>query len=140
MSDQQGLELLRANTELMNAQSWDRYMATFAEDVVWEDDILPEPLVGRAAAAQTMEMFYAAFPDLHFEVERAFACGNQGAVAWRVTGTHEGDFAGIPATGRRINYHSGGIVELRDGKISHIRTYVNTGVIMQQLGVLPGGD
>ena len=140
MSEQQALEAIRANSAAMNAQAMDDYADTFAEDAVWEDDALPGPVVGPAAAAQTMGVFYAAFPDLHFEVEREFACGNQGAVCWRVTGTHRGDFAGIPPTGRRIEYHACGIFQLRDGKIAHVRTYVPTGVILQQLGVLPGGD
>jgi ketosteroid isomerase-like protein len=32
------------------------------------------------------------------------------------------------------------IFQVRDGKIARLRTYVPTGVILQQLGVLPGGD
>ncbi len=140
MSEQQVLAALRANTAAMNTQAMDDYAATFAEDSVWEDDALPGPVVGPAAAAQTMGVFYTAFPDLRFEVEREFTSGDQGAVCWRVTGTHRGDFAGIPPTGRRINYHACGIFQVRDGKIARLRTYVPTGVILQQLGVLPGGD
>ena len=140
MFEQQVLEALRANSAAMNAQAMDRYMDTFTEDLVWEGDSLPAPVVGPAAAAQTMGMFFAAFPDLHFEVQREFASGDQGAICWRVTGTHRGDFAGIPPTGRRIDYHACGIFQLRDGKIAYVRTYVPTGVILQQLGVLPGGD
>ena len=140
MDEQQVLEALRANTAAMNAQAMDQYAATFTEDSVWEDDALPAPALGPAGAAQTMGVFYAAFPDLHFEVERAFTSGDQGAVCWHVTATHQGAFAGIPPTGRRIDYHACGIFQLREGKIAYVRTYVPTGVILQQLGVLPGGD
>ncbi len=140
MSEQQVLEAARANSAAMNAQALDRYVDTFTEDLVWEGDFLPAPLNGPAAAAQTMEAFYAAFPDLHFEVQREFASGDQGAICWRVTGTHRGDFAGIPPTGRRVEYNACAIFQVRDGKIARLRTYVPTGVILQQLGVLPGGD
>ncbi len=141
MDEQQVLEVARANSAAMNAQATDdRYTDTFTEDVVWEDDSLPAPFVGRAALAQRMNALFAAFPDLHFEVERDFASGDQGAVAWRVTGTHRGDFGGIPPTGRQVEYHACMIFQVRDGKMARIRTYLDTGTILRQLGVLPGGD
>ena len=137
MSEQHVLEALRANSAAMNDRALDRYADTFTEDLVWEGDSLPAPVVGPAAAAQTMDMFYSAFPDLHFEVEREFASGDQGAVCWHVTGTHQGELAGIPATGRRVDYHACGILQVRDGKIARVWTYWDTGYILRQLGILP---
>lgn len=134
------MEGVRANSAAMNTQAMDDYGSTFTEDVLWEDDALPAPVVGRDAAVQTMSSFYTAFPDLHFEVEREFASGDQAAVSWRVTGTHRGDFGGIPPTGRRIDYHSSAIFEMRDGKIDYVRTYIPTGYILEQLGVSLGSD
>ena len=98
MDEQQGLEALWANTAAMNAQAMDQYAATFTEDSVWEDDALPAPALGPAGAAQTMGGFYASFPALHFEAERAAASGDKAAVAWHVTWTHQGEFAGIQPT------------------------------------------
>lgn len=140
MSEQQVREAVRANSAAMNTHVLEDYAATWAEDAVWEDDALPGQVVGGAAAAQTMAGFYAAFPDLHFEVEQELASGDQAAVCWRVTGTHRGDFAGIPPTGRRVDYHACGIFQIRQGKIARVRTYLDTGTILRQLGVLPGGE
>lgn len=140
MSEQQVLEAVRANSAAMNAQALDQYVDTFTEDLVWEGDHLPAPVVGPAAAAQTMGVFYVAFPDLHFEVEREFASGDQVAVCWQVTGTHRGEFVGIPPTGKRLDYHACGIFQVRDGKIARIWTYLDTGQMLRQLGVLPGRD
>ncbi len=141
MDEQQVLETLRANSAAMNAHATDeRYTDTFTEDLVWEDDSLPAPVIGPAAAAQTMAVFYAAFPDLYFEVEQEFTSGDRVAICWRVTGTHQGDFVGIPPTGRRVEYHACGVGQMRDGKIARLRTYLDTGTILRQLGVLPGGD
>ena len=139
MSEQQVLEGVRANTAAMNTQKMADYTDTFAEDAVWEDDALPAPVIGRSAAAETMGIFYKAFPDLHFEVEREFASGDLAAVCWRVTGTHRGDFAGIPPTGQSVDYHACAIFQMRDGKIGYVRTYLDTGTILRQLGVPPGG-
>ncbi len=140
MSEQQVLEALRANSTAMNAQAMDRYMDTFTEDLVWEGDSLPAPVVGPAAAAETMSVFYTAFPDLHFEVQREFASGDQGVICWRVTGTHQGDFLGIPPTGQRVEYNACAVFQVRDSKIARTWTYLDSGHILRQLGVLPASD
>ncbi len=140
MSEQQVLAAVRANTSAMNTQVIDDYVDTFTEDVVWEGDALPAPVIGRAAVTQTMGAFWTAFPDIRFEVEREFASGDLAAVCWRVTGTHQGDFGDIPPTGRPLEYHGCAILQIREGKITHVWTYFDTGHILRQLGVLAGDD
>ena len=140
MSENEALEAARANSAAMNSRVVGDYAGTFADDAVWEDDALPGPVVGGAAAAQTMAGFYAGFPDMNFEVEQQFASGDQVAVCWRVTGTHQGELWGIPPTGRKVDYHACGIFRIQSGKISHVRTYLDTGTILRQLGVLPAGE
>src|SRR5262245_37905776 len=49
-------------------------------------------------------MFRSAFPDFHMTVEDTVAEGDFVACRFRQTGTHEGDFLGIPPTGRRVDY------------------------------------
>ena len=140
MSEQQVLDTLRANSAAMNAHALGPYADTFTEDAVWEGDIFPAPVVGRDAVVQTMGGFITAFPDIRFEVEREFAGGDQAAVCWRVTGTHRGDMMGIPPTGRRVEYTACAIMQVRGGKIARVWTYLDTGHILRQLGVLPGGE
>jgi steroid delta-isomerase-like uncharacterized protein len=80
----------------------------------------------------------AGFSDLHCDVRELIAEGD--TVAWSVwcTGTNDGDFMGIPATGRTIAFNSVNIAHLRDGRV-----YRHTGMLdmlgmMQQLGVPAG--
>ena len=51
--------------------------------------------------------FHEAFPDLHITLEDVITAGDQVAARWTATGTHEGELAGIPATGRSVQW--GGI-------------------------------
>lgn len=51
-----------------------------------------------------------------------------------------GNFGRIPPTGRRVDYHACAVMQIRDGKIAYVRTYLDTGVIPRQLGVLPEDD
>ncbi len=140
MSQEGVMQTVRANSVAMNSQVAEQYADTFTEDVVLEGDNLPAPVVGREAVTQTMGSFWAAFPDMRFEVEREFASGDQAAVCWRAAGTHRGDFGGIPPTGRRVEYTACAIFEMRDGKIARAWIYLDTGTILRQLGVLPGAD
>ena len=140
MSEERVMETVRANSAAMNSRVMNQYADTFTEDAVTEGDMFPAPVVGPEANAQSMAGFFTAFPDMHFEVEREFASGDQAAVCWRVTGTHRGDFQGIPPTGRRVDYHASGIFQMRDGKIARAWVYLDTGTILRQLGVLPGDD
>ncbi len=48
-----------------------------------------------------MRMVLAAFPDVHFTIEELLVDGNRVILRWRNEGTHEGEFMGIPATGRK---------------------------------------
>ena len=60
----------------------------------------------------------AAFPDLHVTIEGCVEEGDQVVLRWTVTGTHQGDLLGIPATQRKASFS--GVTWLRfiDGKLA----------------------
>jgi steroid delta-isomerase-like uncharacterized protein len=74
-----------------------------------------------------------AFPDLEMTIEQQIAEGSW--VATRVTsrGTHMGDFAGIPATGRRIEYSGTAMDRLENGKVVEMWHTVNMHLLMRQI-------
>jgi steroid delta-isomerase-like uncharacterized protein len=58
-----------------------------------------------------------ACPDLQVEVEQILADGDQAAVRWRASGTHQNDAFGIPAKHRHWSLHGVTWFIVRDGKI-----------------------
>jgi predicted ester cyclase len=82
--------------------------------------------------ARTIE-FRRAFPDLEMAIEQQIAEGSW--VATRVTfrGTHTGEFAGIPATGRRIEYAGTAMDRLENGKVVEMWHTVNIHLLMRQI-------
>jgi steroid delta-isomerase-like uncharacterized protein len=82
-------------------------------------------------------MFLAAFPDLQLTIEDVFGCGDKVAARSRFTGTHTGDFMGIPATGKAISVGSMNIFRVRDGKITDNWNQFDMLGLLQQLGVIP---
>ena len=74
-----------------------------------------------------------AFPDLEMTIELQIAEGPW--VATRVTfrGTHMGEFAGVPATGRRIEYSGTAMDRLENGKVVEMWHTVNMHLLMRQI-------
>jgi hypothetical protein len=56
---------------------------------------------------------------------------------WAMRGTHEGDFLGVPASGRSIDVPGMTMFTLRDGRISNANLYLDAGMLLRQLGVMP---
>jgi predicted ester cyclase len=74
-----------------------------------------------------------AFPDLEMTIEQQIAEGPW--VATRVTfrGTHAGEFAGIAATGSRIEYAETAMDRLENGKVVEMWHTVNMHLLMRQI-------
>ncbi len=95
-------------------------------------------VTGPERAKQTIARFRTAFPDIHFTVEELI--GEADKVVVRVTfrGTHQGEFMGIPATGRQVAVSGVELARLASGKIvEESWHFFNDLSLMQQLGVLP---
>ena len=62
----------------------------------------PTTKPGLEGMKEMFHMFFNAFPDIHIEVEDLIAEGDTVVMRATTTGTHQGDFMGIPATGKRF--------------------------------------
>ena len=63
----------------------------------------PEPLYGREGYFAVVKMMRDSFPDVQWAMQDMVADERCVAVYWLCTGTHEHDFAGIAATGRKFS-------------------------------------
>jgi steroid delta-isomerase-like uncharacterized protein len=79
----------------------------------------------------------SAFPDLDFSIQEQIAEGNKVASRFEWTGTHQGEFLGVPATGRPVRVWGVVIDQLTEGRIKDTRIIMDTLGLMMQLGVFP---
>ncbi len=86
--------------DIWNAGDWDKLDAMIAEDYV-SHSRLPGVTPDREGMKQWMASVKNAFPDVHFTVEQQVAEGDLVVTRWSATGTHDGAFLGIPATGKK---------------------------------------
>jgi steroid delta-isomerase-like uncharacterized protein len=94
-------ELNREAWELFNAHDMEAILPRIAEDFVNHNAQAGTPR-GPEGQRQVNERLWAAFPDLTFEVEDVFVADDRVASIGTMRGTHEGEFMGIPPSGRRF--------------------------------------
>lgn len=112
------IELVRAAFEAFNAGNADECLALAAPDLIMNLAELPESRRGQQVWRQGFEMMKHAFPDLQAHIEDMVAAGDKVAVRLRFRGTHSGEFLGIPATSRAIEYVSHEFYRVADGLIA----------------------
>lgn len=80
----------------------DGLIATLTEDCVYEMETTGQRWEGHAGARRFYTEFLGAFPDVHFDLT-GIVIGPQGVIEVAdMTGTHQGDWAGFPASGQSI--------------------------------------
>ena len=79
----------------------------------------------------------AAFPDLSYTLEDIIVEGDKCAERWTMTGTHRGEFNGIPATNKSIILKGVSVDRLRDGKFVETWMFYDSMSILSQLGISP---
>ncbi|HEU5431149.1 MAG TPA: ester cyclase [Thermomicrobiales bacterium] len=108
-----------------------------AEEAAGND---PDFGIGREGFRRQWRQWREAFPDLHFVVEELVAEGDTVVSRWTLTGTHRGEFMGIPPTGHTIRVGGMSLDHLRDGKlVSGFDGWDALG-LRRQLGALPDKD
>jgi C-1 hydroxylase len=110
-----------------------------ADDYVYRNGPAETDAVrGRDAFLAYEQQAFEAFPDLHLEVLEVIADSDRVAARLRATGTHLGEFLGIPASGRAFEVEYANISRFdADGRIVEDRDYVDNLALLQQLGILP---
>ena len=98
---------------------------------------VPAPAPGAAGFGMVIEMYKAAFPDMHVVVEADMAEGDRVATRGYFTGTHTGDFMGLPPTGRTFRCAYNDIWRIEDGKGRENWVQMDMLGLMRQLGVGP---
>jgi steroid delta-isomerase-like uncharacterized protein len=107
-----------------------------APDVIFHAPV-PMEEAGPEAMKRVWEMLLRAFPDIHVTVEETVAEGDKVVARNTVTGTHRGEYQGLPPTGRTVRYEEIFIMRFAEGRIVEIRGVVDVLTQLRQLGAFP---
>lgn len=117
-------------------------IAKTIDEVVEPDVRIGTPLPIDATGAQALKEVWAtllrAYPDLQVTVEDLIAEGDKVVCRNVVTGTHQGEYLGLPPTGRPVTYNEIFIFRFEGGRIAETWGVVDLLAQLRQLGAVPG--
>ena len=130
-------DTMRRVYELISAGDIDGFGEHIAEDFV-EHETTPGFEPTREGVKQLFHMYRAAFPDLRMEPEDVLGSGDKAVARVRATGSQQGEFMGMPASGKKVDVELIDIMRFGDDGLIHEHWGLFDGLtMMQQLGAIP---
>ncbi len=99
--------------------------------------VMPEVVLGTQMLKQLVERFRSVFPDSDIRIEEEIAEADKVVIRWSFSGTHQGNFIGIPATGKKVKWTGITIHRIAGGKIVEEKGEGDYYGFLRQAGVVP---
>jgi steroid delta-isomerase-like uncharacterized protein len=120
---------------------WNKRKVELVGEIISPSHALQAPnvsgsAVGPEAYKRQLMLFFAGYPDVHFLVEDTIAEGDKVVACWTLSGTHRGEYLGIPATNKKVSVDGITIHHIANGKIMDSYSNWDALGMMQQLGVI----
>ena len=93
-------------------------------------------LEGREEIERVYRLWVTAFSNLSIEPTDILIDGDRAVLISNITGSHTGDFFGVPASGRRVEVVCASIYTFKDRQIVHERRVLDFTGVLVQVGVL----
>jgi steroid delta-isomerase-like uncharacterized protein len=123
-------------TEVMNEGKEEVIDELCAENFV-DHDPLPGTGADRAGLHDFVKQVRSAFPDLETTVDDTILEGDRIAVRSTFRGTHEGDFMGISATGKKVEVSNYDFVRFENDQAAEHWGTIDSAALMEQIGAAP---
>ena len=130
----------RFTDEVINGRDLDVALREMVVEDFVEQNPLPGPGPGRSGLADVLAVMFAGFPDLHWTLHDTVVQDDRITTLSTWTGTHLGEFLGIPPTGRSVSVEAWTIDRYRDGQLVESRIIMDVAGMLGQLGLIPGPE
>ena len=95
-----------------------------------------QELHGRQALRELFTSYHAAFPDLHVKIDDLVCADNKAVLLFKLTGTHQDELMGIPATGKQVNINGMICSHIENGQIIEEWELLDQLTLFQQLDIV----
>lgn len=131
-------QIVREHMESENTHDFDVTFATFAEHPRYEIVPTAEIYDGQAEVSRYYQETRAAFPDQRNELIALYHADDAVIVEFWLRGTHEGEFRGVPPTGKSFECRMTAFFIFEDERLVCERVYFDAATILTQLGLVGG--
>jgi steroid delta-isomerase-like uncharacterized protein len=144
MSSPEAISLVERNKILIKSfieEIFNRHNLSSIDKYFGKDSVEGSPQAGKCGEGfkQFLTDFFKAFPDMHTTIEHIVAENNRVVVFLNGSGTHKGEFHGIPQTNKSVNIRSADLYELENGVITGHWDVVDQLNLLRQTGALLSG-
>ena len=121
--------------ECWNQGNLNTVMELVANDCRYHDPVFPSLTSGAENIKNHIQTCRSGFPDLMFTIDDTIAERDEVVVHWTGTGTHKGQFLGMPPTNKKASVTGTSIYRIEGSKIAEIWSNWNLMSLMEQLGI-----
>ena len=130
----QALAIVEQHFAAENAHDIPGTLATYADDLIWDDVSNAEcPVRGKAAAARNYAEILATIPDLTMVSTLRFASADHVVDEAILSGHVRGSFLGIEADGAPVSFRILHVFDIRAGLISREQAWFDTAGAIRQI-------
>lgn len=126
-------------TEFINTASEKLATDIIASDATFHVPGRPEPMRGPAGYLAIIGMMRGGFPDIQWTLEDMVVEGDKVAARFTMRGTHQGNFMGVPPTGKKIEVPAMNFYRLSNGQVVEEHGQPDLLGLLQQIDALPTG-
>jgi steroid delta-isomerase-like uncharacterized protein len=126
--------IVKQHADAENQQDVEATIATFHRPRYEVNGI---PSDGEHAVRELLQGLMTGFPDFHGDITRLRHAEDAVLMEVTITGTHEGEWAGIPPTGRRMEVPVAAIFEFDEDRLLCEKVYLDFAAVLTQIGVPP---
>src|SRR5215216_3001739 len=135
MSIEENKRIVRRYQEIYNSNNLKDLGEVISENLR-TPRIMPGIPSGISGAKAAHEIMLTGFPDYQTRIDDLIAEADKVVARVTMTGTHTGEFMGIPATGKRVEFSGMYIARIELGKIVEHWGEEDGVSLLQQLGAL----
>jgi steroid delta-isomerase-like uncharacterized protein len=140
MSLEENKEKTRGLYQAMNGSDFAALEELMDPAIVNNDPGLPPLPPGIEGFKALVNLLHAGFPDGKFVVVDLVAEGDYVAARWTFSGTHQGEFAGVPATGKFVSVGGSVIHRYANGKSAEHWALWDVLGMLRQMGAIPASS
>jgi steroid delta-isomerase-like uncharacterized protein len=108
------------------------------------DYVEHDPFPGTSAdidgLKESITIIRSAFPDIEATADEIIVEGDRLAVRSTMRGTHDGDFMGVPASGKKIEVANYDFVRFEGDKAVEHWGVIDSAALMEQIGAVPAAS
>lgn len=126
---------LRQYYDAWSRQDIDAVMGFFTDASSFEDLGFAYKFEGLEQIRSFVELTYAGSPDFRIQPTKIIVGDGAAAAAWTMSGTHSGDYPGLPATGKRFRVRAASIINFDGDRIKTVVDYWNLFEFKRSVGL-----